>query len=138
MVTTDTLSQVSLFEGLSEEHLGAIAGLCEEMACHRGEVLFDEAQAAERLYILLDGEVIVQVELTSRPENVIVAAITQRGQTFGWSGLVAPYHYSASAVCEADSRLVALDGQALMGGPDSNRRSGGGVPPTSSCGASPR
>jgi CRP-like cAMP-binding protein len=114
MVTTQMLSQISLFEGLSEEHLKAIADLCEEVTCQQGQVLFWEGDPAGQIHILLEGEIVVYVQLSSRPERVTVSVINQPGQSLGWSGVVAPYSYTASALCESDSRLLAVDGEALM------------------------
>ena len=114
MVTPKMLSQASLFEGLTEEQLTPISDLCEEVTCEQGQVLFWEGDQAEALYILLEGEINIFVQLSSRPERVTVSVINQPYQTFAWSGVVAPYYYTASALCEADCRLIALDGQALM------------------------
>ena len=114
MITPQRLSQVSLFEGFSPEQLAPIAELCQEVTGQQGEVLFWEGEKAERLYILLEGEVSLFVQLTSRPERVTVAVVNQPNAMFGWSGVVAPYHYTASALCEADSRLAVLDGQSLI------------------------
>jgi len=114
MVTTEMLSQFGLFTGLPEQQLEPIVDICEEIACSQGEVLFREGSKAERLYILLEGKVLIQVKLTSRPESLTVASVNLPGQTLGWSGAMAPHHYTASGVCEVNSRLVALDGRAFM------------------------
>lgn len=114
MVTPEMLSQTGLFGGLTEEQLKAIADISEEITCQHGEVLFWEGDLAEYLYILLEGEVNIFVQLSSRPERVTVSVISQPYQTLDWSGLVAPNVYTASALCEADCRLVAVDGEALM------------------------
>jgi CRP-like cAMP-binding protein len=47
-------------------------------------------------------------------ENVTVAAINSLGQSIGWSGVIAPHYYTASARCQTDGRLVAINGQELM------------------------
>jgi CRP-like cAMP-binding protein len=114
MVTPQMLSQASLFEGLSEEQLKAVADISDEATCQQGEVLFWEGDLAEWLYILLEGEINIFVQLSSRPERLTVSVLNQPYQTLAWSGLVAPNVYTASALCEADSRLVAINGQALM------------------------
>ncbi|UCC86636.1 MAG: cyclic nucleotide-binding domain-containing protein [Anaerolineales bacterium] len=114
MITPEILSQARLFDGLTEEQLATIADLCEEVTCQEGEVLFWEGDQAEWLYILLEGEITIYVQLSSRPERVTVSVIKQPYQTFAWSGVVAPYRYTASALCETECRLIALDGQAFM------------------------
>jgi CRP-like cAMP-binding protein len=114
MVTPEMLSQSSLFEGLTEDQLKAIADIAEETSCQHGAVLFWEGDLAEYLYILLEGEINIFVQLSSRPERVTVSVISEPYLPVGWSGLVAPHVYTASALCEADCRLVAIDGEALM------------------------
>jgi len=108
------LSQTSLFEGLTEEQLKAVADISEDTTCQQGEMLFWEGDPAELLYILVEGEIDVFVQLSSRPERVTVSVINQPYQTIGWSGLVAPNVYTASALCEVDCQLVAVDGAALI------------------------
>jgi CRP-like cAMP-binding protein len=114
MVTPEMLSQCGLFEGLSEQHVNIIADIGEETTCQQGAVLFWDGDLAENLYILLEGEINVFVQLSSRPERVTVSIINQPYQPIGWSGILAPHVYSASALCETDCRLVALDGEKLM------------------------
>lgn len=114
MITPEILSQSSLFEGLTEEQLQAVADTAEETSCQQGAVLFWEGDLAEYLYILLEGEINIFVQLSSRPGRVTVSVISEPYQSIGWSGLVAPHVHTASALCETDCRLVAIDGEALM------------------------
>ncbi len=108
------LSQAEFFEGLSDAQLASVADLCEEISCRQGEVLFQEGHKAERLHVLAEGEIHISIQLSSRPERLTMSVIDEPGQVFGWSALVAPYYYTASALCETDSRYLAIDGQALM------------------------
>jgi CRP-like cAMP-binding protein len=114
MITAEMLSQCSLFEGLTKEQLKAVADISEETSCQHGAVLFWEGDLAEHLYILLEGEINIFVQLSSRPDRVTVSIISEPYLHIGWSGLVAPHIYSASALCESDCRLAAIDGEALM------------------------
>jgi CRP-like cAMP-binding protein len=105
---------MDLFSGLSEAQLAGIAAFCQEVTYAKGKMLFHEGQTAGQLFILLEGKVHLQVRLASHLDNITVEIISQPYHTLGWSGLVSPYYYTASAICQADSRLVALDGPALM------------------------
>ncbi len=112
MVSTRDLSRIPLFRGPSEEHQAAIARLAREVACSEGDVLFREGDAASQLYILLEGRISIQVKLSSRPESLAVASLSQYGQLVGWSGLIHA-NYTASAVCDTDSRLLIIDANEL-------------------------
>jgi CRP-like cAMP-binding protein len=114
VITTEALSQIDLFSGLSDEQLATIARSCEEITCPKGKMLFREGQEAKRLFILLGGEVALQIRLTSRPENITVGVINQPHQVFGSSGIISPHNYAASALCQADSHVLTLDGQELI------------------------
>ncbi len=114
MTLLQSLSKVDLFTGLEEEQLDAIAALCTKVECAKGKILFREGEEAKYLYILTEGSVTIQVRLSSRPERVSVAVVNQPYHGFGWSGVVAPFHYTASSLCQEDSRLIAIEGQALM------------------------
>ena len=73
-----------------------------------------EGHEAEYIYFLLDGEVSIQVSLTSRTETVTVSLINKAFQSFGWSGVVPPHHFTATARCNEDSRILAVHGQKLI------------------------
>jgi CRP-like cAMP-binding protein len=107
------LSQADLFAGLSTDQLTGIAELCQEVTCAEGETLFREGQEAKKLYILLEGKINLQVWLASQREYITVEVINKTYQTIGWSGLVPPYFYTSSAVCQTDSRFLAMDGPAF-------------------------
>jgi CRP-like cAMP-binding protein len=114
MTTAQDLAQLDLFADLPEEWLADFAALAEEVTCPPGETLFCEGCAAERVYVLLEGKVTIRVGLSSRPEDVMVASLSQPGQLVGWSGAMQPDNYSASAVCQEETRLLAFDGARFM------------------------
>ena len=108
------LSEFPLFRNLPEELLDQIAALCEEDTFSQGESVFREGDGADKLHFLLEGDIVLKVKLTSRPESVTVSAVNQRYESFGWSGIVPPFHYTASAICETDCKVLTLPGEGLM------------------------
>lgn len=114
MVSTDQLARVALFEDLSDEQLQQIAKLSTEKTVARGDVLFGESEPARYLYILLEGEISLRVQLTSRNQQITVGAIDQEMQSFGWSGVIPPHFFTATALAVRDSRVIEVDGQALL------------------------
>ncbi|MFM8369603.1 MAG: cyclic nucleotide-binding domain-containing protein, partial [Chloroflexota bacterium] len=97
MISTETLSQFSLFNGLPESLLKEIAAISNEVTANKGEFIFREGEKADKLHFLLHGSVALRVKLTSRPESVTVSFVSSPYQSFGWSGVVAPNHYTSSA-----------------------------------------
>ena len=108
MISTDTLSQFSLFNELPNSILKEIAAISHEITVKKDEFIFREGEKADKLHFLLQGSVALRVKLTSRPESITVSYVSTPYQSFGWSGVVAPHHYTSSAECDEDSTLLIL------------------------------
>jgi CRP-like cAMP-binding protein len=106
----EVLRKVDLFEGASEELLNKVAGIAQEKNFVLGEMIFEEGEKAEWIYILVDGKVRISIDLTSKPVYITVAMISEPYWAFGWSGVVAPYRYTATGTCEMDTRVLAIPG----------------------------
>lgn len=114
MVTKELLAGFDLFKGVPGEVLEEIAVLCEEISVGKDGYVFREGERADKLHLLVKGSVALRVNLTSRPDFVTVSIVSRAHQTLGWSGLVSPNHYTASAFCEEDSTLIALPADKFM------------------------
>lgn len=110
MDKAEVLRNVELFEGATETLITRVADIAEEKSFALGEMVFEEGEKAQWVYILLEGKVRISIDLTSKPTYVTVAMISEPNLAFGWSGVVAPYRYTASATCEMDSRVLAIPG----------------------------
>ena len=114
MIDTQTLSQFSLFNGLPEPLLNEIAAMSSEVSAKKDEIIFREGETADKLHFLLNGSVALRVKLTSRPESITVSFVSTPFQSFGWSGIVAPFHYTSSAECDEDSNLLIIPADPFM------------------------
>lgn len=114
MVDANQILNVELFDGLTEEQRTSIANLAEEHQFSEGASVFREGTRAEHIFVLLEGKVTIRIHLTSRPETLTVSVINQPYQSFGWSGIVSPHFFTASAYCESDCRLFTIPGKELM------------------------
>jgi CRP-like cAMP-binding protein len=124
MATTAPLSEFALFRNLPEDLLEKIAKLGEEASFSQGDAIFREGDEANKLHFLLDGEIILKVKLTSRPDHITVSAVRQQYESFGWSGVVSPFHYTASAFCEEDCKVLMIPGKEFINLLDENPESG--------------
>lgn len=106
-----TLKSLAILAGLTEDQLAALDDFSEVVKCQKGERLFQVGNAASKVYFLLEGKISVQVQLSSRPETVSLVVLTKSGQLVGWSGMIEGAHYTATAVCMEDSKLLAIDGK---------------------------
>jgi len=114
MTNANTLSKIELFKDLPESLLAEVVSFCQEFNAPKGTVIFNIEDEAKSLHVLVSGQVNIRVRMASKPDFLTVSVINQPFQTFGWSGMVAPYHYTANATCEEDSQLLAIDGDKLM------------------------
>lgn len=114
MIPTETLAMFDLFKNLPEDLLKKIAAISAEKSVKRGEFVFREGEKADKLHFLISGSVALRVNLTSRPESVTVSYISVPYQSFGWSGVVAPHHYTSSAECDEDSELLTIPAGPFM------------------------
>jgi len=114
MISMEILSQFNLFNGLPESLLKEIAELSKEVSMKNGDFVFREGEKADKLHFLLQGSVALRVKLTSRPDSVTVSFVSTPFQSFGWSGVVAPHHYTSSAECDEDSDLLIIPAEPFM------------------------
>lgn len=112
----ETLRKTQLFQGLSDEQLATVAPLCRQVHCLSGKVFFSEGDEATDVFVVLEGEVALEVDLFMgdhvRPQTVTVEKIA-RDDTFGWSALVEPRRMTTSARCTRDVDIIAINGDDL-------------------------
>ncbi|MBL0344650.1 cyclic nucleotide-binding domain-containing protein [Candidatus Villigracilis affinis] len=114
MTTASVLSQFGLFQDLPQQLLEEIAVISDEVEMKQGDFVFREGEKADKLHFLLNGSVALRVKLTSRPESLTVSFVSTPYQSFGWSGIVAPNHYTSSAECDEDSKLLITPAQPFL------------------------
>ena len=107
MVPVETLKKLDVFDDLTKAELEAIQGIAQIEDFPRGTVIFNENEDAKNLFVLLQGNVAIQFEV-GRNRRVTVHSVSS-GQAFGWSALVQPYRFTASAKCVNKCQVVAVD-----------------------------
>ncbi len=114
MITPEMLAEFDLFKDVSKDTLKAVAAISETIKVSKDGFVFKEGEKADKLHLLVNGSIALRVKLTSRPDSVTVSFVNRPHQTLGWSGVVSPNHYTASAVCEEASELVAISSDKFM------------------------
>ena len=98
----DRLRNVDILRGLTDRELQSIAGYFEEEEVDMGVTLCEEGTNAERLYVLEEGRVSISSNKGGR------YYIDSPGKIVGWSFLVPPFLYTASAVTTTPSRVLVI------------------------------
>lgn len=104
------IREVDLFKGVASHIVDEIAQLAVEEVYPKGTIIFKRGDFADSLYILQEG----QVDLLVRGKKRFSFSLHRPGYVFGWSALVEPNRYTATAECIEDSKVIKLDGTRLM------------------------
>jgi CRP-like cAMP-binding protein len=102
VVKIDRLKKVDILEGLAEEELQSIAQYFEEENVAAGVPLCEEGTDADRLYVLEQGRVSISSKKGGQYD------IDIPGKIVGWSFLVPPFLYTASAVAKTPSKVLVI------------------------------
>ncbi len=105
------LSQVPIFRGLSEMQLDSLDPYIQ--LCHfaKGQVIFDQGQVAAFMYILRQGEVIIQYKPYDAP--LLTVTRIEPGGVFGWSAALGREKYTSAAIADSDCDVYQLRGEGL-------------------------
>lgn len=114
MATLDVVAGSELLRGLSTDVVKSILPFCREAQYPRGATIFEEGAQAQHLAVLEYGLVTLRIDSPLGGEKVMVTAIRDAGEIFGWSALIEPCVYTSSAVCLEPSHVILVDGSALL------------------------
>ena len=107
----DVLSRAPLFEGLDEEGTKALRAGMAEVELTRGERLFEEGEAGDKLYVVLDGK--IKLTRTSGDGRENLTSVLGPGEMFGELSLFDPRPRTQGATAVTDARLAALNHDEL-------------------------
>jgi CRP-like cAMP-binding protein len=113
MIALETLRKSDVFSGLPDEELMIIAKMAHEETYEPGVQIFNENDAAKHLYIVVEGRVVIMIDI-ARGRQAVIDTVT-RGGSFGWSALVPPYIFTGTAQAVDRVRLIAVPGDELKG-----------------------
>lgn len=103
------LKQVTLFRGLSDDQLGRMAQITRYEEYAADDVIFEQGDAGDKMYIIQSGQVEVQVKDHAGLLNSVL--IMGEGQVFGEMALLDQGARSASVVAlQPATRLYAISG----------------------------
>ena len=77
MQTSNVLADVDIFYGLHPVLLAKIEEIAQRLTFLEGQEIFHESAPAQDLYVLLNGEIALQVQLSSRNQKITVGMISR-------------------------------------------------------------
>jgi CRP/FNR family cyclic AMP-dependent transcriptional regulator len=102
----DALSEAPLFDALSPEDSQALRAKVLVVRLNRGERLFSEGDAGDKLYIILSGKIKLTKASVDGRENL--QSVHGPGEMFGELSLFDPVPRTASATAITDTELAGL------------------------------
>jgi CRP-like cAMP-binding protein len=93
-----------LFKGVSQRVISEIGKKSEELFFEKDSIIFRVDEEAAYVYELAEGTVDVVV---SEKDNMHYS-IMRPNEIFGWSALVEPYVYTATARCVTDVKAIRI------------------------------
>ncbi|MFC1491241.1 cyclic nucleotide-binding domain-containing protein [Nitrospinota bacterium] len=106
------LKSINLFESMSPEQLKILSNISEEMTFNTGDVLFNEGDPADYLYIIVDGEIEI-IKNHASPQQVRLAVLGTKA-SFGEMAIFGSEGRSATAVASMDSSFLAMRKEHLL------------------------
>jgi len=121
---TRALSECEFFQGMEENDLVSIAGICTENRCQTGEAIFRQGDFGEDLFVIVDGQIHLErsMRIGTRAGNVVIESLG-KGRVLGcWSTLLdEPHILMSSAICQRPTRVLVMKGarlrELMMGDP---------------------
>ncbi len=106
------ISRVPLFAGLNEQQFAALAARTSQTSLRRGEVLFEEGDLGDRLYIITEGK--IKLGHSSEDGRESLLAILGPGEIIGELTLFDPGPRSTTATAVSSASLLSLDHADLV------------------------
>ena len=112
----DVLEKAEIFKGLNQDQLNAVKKGGREKEYLYGDRIFAEGENADRIWLVLEGQVDLRFDLPGRPtsEENTIFSITA-AQTLGWSTFVPPFKYALSAYSATKScKILQINKDYLL------------------------
>ncbi|MBC8273935.1 MAG: cyclic nucleotide-binding domain-containing protein [Chloroflexi bacterium] len=114
MVTVEVLKGFEFFNGLTDDSLAKLTELCHVHAMHEGDRIFAEGSKARDIHFCHSGKVDILIWVREPWNKNIAVHRAEPGELFGWSALVVPYTYTASAECVESGDEIRIKGHELL------------------------
>ncbi len=121
-VLMDTLGNIRFLSGVAPTHLKALADVARVEEFEEGDVLFEEGQPVENVYLIVRGEIAVEVSASGLDRQQVF--VVGPGESLGWSALLERQRRTATARVTVPATVIRIDGLQLLELCDRNPRLG--------------
>jgi CRP-like cAMP-binding protein len=107
MTLPEEMGSVRALQGLGEPHLQKLAALAQLRECPAGDVLFRQGDDSPFIFVVLSGEVALEVKVGDR--DPVALSLAGPGGLLGWSPVLGRRSMTATARARTPCRLAAFD-----------------------------
>jgi CRP-like cAMP-binding protein len=107
----EIFDQLAIFEGMDNTQRVLLQEYFVFCECGEDEIIFEQGERAEHLYVIVEGEVAVRFKPDDAPE--LVVSRIKEGEVFGWSAAFGSGTYSSGAVCTKPTKMLRVRGTHL-------------------------
>jgi CRP-like cAMP-binding protein len=104
-------SQLAFFKDLQPGDVQLLAPYFAPQTWVAGTVIFEQADYAEYVYLVVNGEVTIRYKPHDGPMMTVTRVMP--GGIFGWSAAIFNPAYTSGAVCSRDSEVLRIRGKDL-------------------------
>ena len=104
------LERLSFFNGLPGWALAHLAAAAREEELPAGRTVLHQHDRTRTVHFLLAGA--LQIYVRVGEDDLLVAVLGDPGELVGWSAMVPPHRYRATATARGPTRLLAIGREA--------------------------
>jgi CRP/FNR family transcriptional regulator len=112
MASIKDVKEADLFKGLNVKKLQQLSKHFVEKSFQSGEVIFSQGEPAQKLYILIEGEIILGIKAKGQIDITAYSA-DKKGEVFGLPCLIKPYQNNVSATCSKKTKVLCIQSEIL-------------------------
>jgi CRP-like cAMP-binding protein len=105
------ISSVPIFKGIEPRHLEILKLRFEFFSCPPGRIIFNQGDAADYLYIILHGILVIRYKPYDGPEMTLTQL--QEGSACGWSAVIGKPSYTTTVISKGKLEALRIKGNEL-------------------------
>jgi CRP-like cAMP-binding protein len=127
MISPELLRRYTFTAGISQEKIVELAQIGKEITIEAGYYFFREGEKVDNLYLVVEGEVAIILEIPDRGRKTpvseqlageivskdIVVSTIATGNPFGWAAIIPPSESYMAAKAMQTCNVVAFDAKEL-------------------------
>lgn len=111
-VQPEILKEMDIFEFLKPEELKDIAELAKVEEFEQGDLIFKEDDKAEKIYMVLEGRVSIEIEIYSGKKIPVYTMV--KGTFFGYPALLRTRKFTTTARCLDKVKVASIVADELV------------------------